>query len=93
MENRARRTEGRERVIGRHLQRAHESFRGERQLSEYVASLDLAECTEILAASPVGLASLAAHHDECRVGANEVRSFEEVIRTWVLHVLSGLEGG
>jgi hypothetical protein len=80
-------------IIERHLREAHESFKGERQLADYVAGLDLGECVRILAASPTSLASLAALRDECRVEADERRSFEEVIRTWTLHVLSGLEGG
>jgi hypothetical protein len=58
-----------------------------------VARLRLSECTEILTASPIGLPSLAAKRDECRVEPSEERGFEEVIRTWTLHVLSGLEGG
>ena len=58
-----------------------------------MARLDLAECTRILEASPTGLASLAALREECRVEADERRSFAEVIRTWALHGLSGLEGG
>jgi hypothetical protein len=80
-------------LIGRHLREAHEGFRGERQLADYVAHLDLAECARILEASPTSLASLAALREECRVEADERRSFEEVIRTWARHVLSGLEGG
>jgi hypothetical protein len=80
-------------ILERHLREAHESFRGERQLAEYVARLDLGECARILAASPTSLASLAALREECRVGVDEKRSFEEVIRTWTLQVLSGLEGG
>ncbi len=59
---------------------------GERQLADYVARLDLGECARILA-------SLAARRNECRVRVDEKRSFEEVIRTWTLQVLSGLEGG
>jgi hypothetical protein len=82
-----------ERLIARHLREAHEGIKGERQLEEYVAQLELGECARILEASPVDLASLAARRDECRVGASEERSFEEVIRTWTLHVLSGVEGG
>jgi hypothetical protein len=58
-----------------------------------VARLDLAECARILEASPTSLSSLAALRDECRVEAGERRSFVQVIRTWTLHVLSGLEGG
>jgi hypothetical protein len=80
-------------IIERHLREAHESFKGERQLGDYVAGLDLGECVRILAASPTSLASLAALRDECRVEADEKRSFEEVVRTWTLHVLSGEEGG
>jgi hypothetical protein len=80
-------------IIERHLREAHQSFRGERQLADYVARLDLGECARILAVSPTSLASLAALRDECRVGVEEKRSFEEVIRTWTLQVLSGLEGG
>ncbi len=82
-----------ERLIARHLREAHENIEGERQLPEYVARLEIAECARILQASPVGLPTLAARRDECRVGADEERSFEEVIRTWTLHVLSGVEGG
>jgi hypothetical protein len=82
-----------EQLIARHLREAHEGIEGERQLPEYVAQLDLGECARILQASPVDLPSLAARRDECRVGENEERSFEEVIRTWTLHVLSGVEGG
>jgi hypothetical protein len=82
-----------ERLIGQHLREAHEGIEGERQLPEYVARLDLGECARILQASPVDLPTLAARRDECRVGADEERSFEEVIRTWTLHVLSGVEGG
>ena len=82
-----------ERLIARHLREAHEGIEGERQLQEYVARLDLGECARILEASPTSLAPLAARRDECRVGESEERSFEEVIRTWTLHVLSGVEGG
>jgi hypothetical protein len=80
-------------IISQHLREAHESLRGERQLADYVARLDLGECARILEASPTSLASLAVRREECRVEAGEKRSFEEVIRTWTLHVLSGLEGG
>jgi hypothetical protein len=82
-----------ERLIAKHLKEAHESFRGERQLADYVARLDLGECARVLAASPTSLASVAALREECRVGVDEKRSFEEVIRTWTLQVLSGREGG
>ena len=80
-------------LIERHLRRAHEISRGEGQLAEYVARLDLAECARILEASPTSLASLAALREECRVEVGERRSFAQVIRTWTRHVLSGLEGG
>jgi hypothetical protein len=85
--------EERVQLFARHLREAHGSIRGERQLADYVAGLDLGECARILAASPTSLASLAALRDECRVEADEKRSFEGVIRTWTLHVLSRLEGG
>ena len=70
-----------ERLIARHLREAHEGIKGERQLPEYVARLDLGEWARILQASPTSLTSLAARRDECRVGASEEQSFEEVIRT------------
>ncbi len=95
----ARRAEGQgaqevgEQLFARHLREAHERLRGEHQLADYVARLDLDECARILAAVPTSLAFLAALRDECRVEADEKESFEEVIRTWTLHVLSGLEGG
>jgi hypothetical protein len=82
-----------EQLIARHLREAHESTRGEHQLADYVARLDLGECARILELSPTSLASLAALREECRVEVDEKRSFEEVIRIWTLHVLSGLEGG
>ena len=82
-----------EQLIAGHLLEAHQRFRGERQLADYVAGLDLGECARILAASPTNLASLAALREECRVEADEKRSFEEVIRIWTLHALSGQEGG
>lgn len=79
-------------LVREHLLRAH-GLKGEHQLAEYVANLDLAECVEILATSPRGLPFLASHRDECRVGPDERRSFEEVIRTWTASVLSGVEAG
>ncbi|HET7270587.1 MAG TPA: hypothetical protein VFI90_05815 [Rubrobacter sp.] len=75
-----------------HLLKAH-SLKGEHQLAEYVANLDLAECAQILATSPRTLPFLASNRDECRVGPGERRSFEEVIRTWTISVLSGVEAG
>ena len=80
-------------LLWQHLRRAQETVKGESQLAEYVARLDLGECARILAASPEDLPFLAAHRDECRVGPDETRSFEEVIRVWTLSVLSGAEGG
>jgi hypothetical protein len=80
-------------IIARHIREAHEGSRGEEQLADYAARLDIGECARILEASPTSLATLAALRDECRVEADEKRSFEEVIRVWTLHVLSGLEGG
>ena len=82
-----------EHTIGRHVRTAHATIKGEHQLAEYVARLDIEECAKILAESPVGLPLLVARRDECRVGPDERRSFEEVIRTWTELVLSGVEGG
>jgi hypothetical protein len=72
---------------------AHATFKGEHQIAEYVARLEIGECARILAAASDGLPLLAARRDECRVGPGEERSFEEVIRTWTEFVLSGVEGG
>jgi hypothetical protein len=80
-------------LVWEHIQRARERFRGERQLEQYVAGLSPEECARILAASPRGLPALARNHDRCRVEADEARGFVEVLRTWTLYVLSGLEGG
>jgi len=77
----------------RHVQRARREFRGEHQLAEYVASITPAELAEILQSSPVELPRLARNHAECRVEAGEEREFVQVMRTWALYVLSGLEGG
>ena len=41
---------------------------------------------------PIWLPSLTSKRDECRVGKDEKRSFEGVIRIWTLHVLSSFEG-
>lgn len=79
--------------LRRHIFRAHESVKGEHQLAEYVARLDIGECAGILAADPEGLPLLAALRAECRVGPDEERSFEEVIRTRAEYTLSGVEGG
>lgn len=81
------------RFVWRHVRKAQETVKGENQLAEYVARLKIAECARILAASPIGLPSLATLRDECRVGPEEKRSFEEVIKAWTLEVLSGMEGG
>lgn len=80
-------------IIGLHIKKAHETIKGEHQLAQYVARMSLGECAEVLSVSDIGLASLAARHPECRVPRDEKRSFEEVIRTWTLYVLSGSEGG
>lgn len=82
-----------ERSVSEHVRRAHETVRGEHQIAEYVARLEVEECARILASDPGSLPRLAALRDECRVGLREERSFEEVIRTWTEAVLSGAEGG
>ena len=79
--------------IWRGVREAHAKIRGEHQIAEYVAALEIGECARILASDPAGLPRLAALRDECRVGRDEARSFEQVIRTWTLEVLSGAEGG
>jgi hypothetical protein len=81
------------REIWRGVREAHAKIRGEHQIAEYVAALEIGECARILASDPDGLPQLAALRDECRVGRDEVRSFERVIRTWTAAVLSGAEGG
>ena len=70
---------------------AQTTLRGEHQIEEYVSRLEIGECASILAASPGLLPLLAARRDECRVGPDEKRSFEEVIKAWTLVVLSTLE--
>ena len=80
-------------VVGWHVRRAHATLKGEHQLAQYVARLGPGECAAILVAVPEGLPQLARLRDECRVGPRETRSFEAVIRTWTLCVLSGAEGG
>ena len=64
---------------------AHAAIKGERQLAEYVARLEIGECARILACAPESLPSLAARREACReacrIGPGERRSFEEVIRT------------
>jgi hypothetical protein len=82
-----------ERLIWHHIRKAQTTLKGENQLAEYVARLEITECAGILAASPGRLPLLAARRDECRVGPDEKRSFEGVIRAWTLEVLSGVEGG
>ena len=82
-----------ERLIWWHIRKARETIKGENQLAEYVTRLKLSDCAEILSASFVLLPSFARNHEECRVEEDEERGFEEVIRTWTLHVLSRLEGG
>ncbi len=80
------------RSAGEHVGRAHETIRGDHQPAEYVAGLKVEDCARILAESPVGLPTLAALRDGCRVDPDERRSFEEVIRVWTLEVLFGIEG-
>ena len=75
------------------VREAHAGIWGEHQIAEYVANLEIGECARILASDPEGLPRLAALRDECRVGRDEARSFERVIRTWTAAVLSGAEGG
>jgi hypothetical protein len=81
------------RFVWRHVREAQQTIKGENQLAKYVARLEITECARILAASPIGLPSLAAPRDQCRVGPDKKRSFKEVIKTWTLEVLSGVEGG
>lgn len=78
--------------IGEHVRRAHFTFRGEHQLAQYVARLEIEDCARILAEGPIGLPVLADLRYGCRVGAGEIGSFEEVIRVWTLNVLSGVDG-
>ena len=80
-------------LLWQHIRKARETVKGESQLAEYVARLEITECASILAASPGRLPLLAARRDECRVGPDEKRSFEGVIRAWTLEVLSGVEVG
>lgn len=79
-------------ILGYHIRKAH-ALGGEHALAEYVAGLELAECARILEASPIELPALASKREECRVQPDERRGFEEVIRVWVLYVLSGEERG
>ncbi len=76
-----------------HVPAAHAMIKGEHQLAEYAAMLDLDECARILAASPIPLSALVARDPASRVSSQEDRGgFEEVIRAWTLRVLSGVEG-
>ena len=50
--------ESADRSIGEHVRRAHEAIRGEHQLAEYVAGLEIEECARILASDPGGLPAL-----------------------------------
>lgn len=74
-----------------HVLAAHVLIKSEHQLAEYVARLDLGECARILGTSP--LPALTARDPVSRVGRDESRSFEGLIRAWTLRVLSGVEGG
>lgn len=76
---------------GYHLLAARAIVRGEDGLAEYVARLDLGECARILAASPIPLSTLVARDPASRVGEDEERGFEEVLRYWTLWVLSAVE--
>jgi hypothetical protein len=75
-----------------HVLAAHAMVRGEHQPAECAARLDLGECAKILAASQIPLSALAARDPASRVGGDENRGFEEVIRAWTLRILSGVEG-
>ncbi len=79
--------------VWQHVSKARETIKGDNQLAEYVAWLEIADCARILEASPIELPSLAALRDQGRVGPEEERSFEEVIQAWTLEVLSSLDGG
>jgi hypothetical protein len=81
-----------ERRVRYHVLAAHATVQGEHQLAEYVAKLELSECARVLAASPIPLSILAARDPASRVGEDEDRDFEGVIRAWTLRVLSGVEG-
>jgi hypothetical protein len=78
--------------VGYHLLAARTLTKGEDGLAEYVARLDLSECVRILASSPIPLSTLAARDPASRVGEDEDRGFEEVVRYWTLWVLSAVEG-
>lgn len=80
-------------LVWQHIRKAQQTIKGENQLAEYVARLEIVQCARILAVSSIDLPTLAARRDECRVGSKETRSFEEVIKVWTLSVLSGAEGG
>jgi len=75
------------------VRQAQETVKCENQLAEYVSSLDVAACAEILASGSALLPSIARNRDECRVEETEQRGFEEVMRSWTLHVLSRVESG
>jgi hypothetical protein len=81
-----------ERSVGNHIRMAHETLSGEHQLAYHVARLRIEEYAGMLARSTTGLSILAARRDECRVGPQERRSFEDVSRVSTLEVLSGIEG-
>ena len=71
--------------------RSVDDNRAEGLAARYVARLELAGC-EDPGGEPIWLPSLTSKRDECRVGKDEKRSFEGVIRIWTLHVLSSFEG-
>jgi len=76
-----------------HVLAAHAMIGGEDRLAGYVARLEVGECARILAASPLPLSELAAGGAASRVGADEGRGFDEVIRAWTLRVLAYVESG
>jgi hypothetical protein len=81
------------RSVDEHVREAHEAIRGEHQIAEYVARLEVEEYAMIHAFEPGVLPRLAGLRDECCVGANEERSFEGVIGARTEAVLSGVESG
>jgi hypothetical protein len=76
---------------GYHLLAARTLTKGEDELAEYVARLELSECVRIFAASPIPLSTLAVRDPASWVGADEDRGFEEVVRYWTLWALSAVE--
>jgi hypothetical protein len=76
--------------LRRHVSAAYATAtRGEDRLAGYVAALGLDECARSLAASSEPLSAIAAQAPAARVGREEGRSFEQVIRAWTLRTLCG----